>query len=341
MYGVARAELTYAFVVSATSGTGPTAPFDTSRMHSAHTASQGSTATRTSWRSSCALHGSTPVDEAIRLCENAISRHPDRLRDPPVPPLPPRRSPGAARRPRRCSRRPRQALAPSWWTLERTVGLRTSAAGLLGSVEALAGDWQRAEEIFRPAFEYARQQPSHRMWQGYFLARLAEAALGRGDPGAAVALAEETRAVCVAGDLVTEIWSRRVAGRALAATDHPRKGMTMAREAVAYADTSDDLVQKGESRLDLAEVYVRAGYRKRAAQVAGEGLALLDRKGALLLSANGRRRFADLVAESRCRGRGERRAPDAWLAHRRAQVMHRHRAARLLPARSSEPSPPP
>ena len=112
-------------------------------------------------------------------------------------------------------------------------------------------------------------------------------------------LAEETQAVCVPGDLVTEIWSRRVAGRALAATDHPRKGMTMAREAVAYADTSDDLVQKGESRLDLAEVYVRAGYRKRAAQVVGEGLALLDRKGALLLSANGRLRFVDLVAESR------------------------------------------
>ncbi len=297
MYGVARAELTYALVFAEV---GYRADRAVPHLENAQRAYglAGVDGDTDVLEVVCAVHGSTPVDEATRLCENAISRHPDRLRARPylrcrLAVL--RALLGDLEGARDAAAGARSELVD----LGEHRGLRTSAAGLLGSVEALAGDWNRAEEIFRPAFEHARQEPSQRMWQGYFLARLAEAALGRGDPGAAVVLAEETQAVCVPGDLVTEIWSRRVAGRALAATDHPRKGMTMAREAVAYADTSDDLVQKGESRLDLAEVYVRAGYRKRAAQVVGEGLALLDRKGALLLSANGRLRFADLVAESR------------------------------------------
>ena len=296
MYGVARAELTYALVFGEV---GYRADRAIPHLENAQRAYRlaGVDGDTDVLAVVCALQGSTPVDEATRLCENAISRHPDRLRTRPylrcrLALL--RALLGDLEGARDAAAGARSELVD----IGEDLGLRTSAAGLLGSVEALAGDWSRAEEIFRPAFEYARQQPSQRMWQGYFLARLAEAALGRGDSGAAVVLAEETRAVCVPGDLVTEIWSRRVAGRALAATDHPRKGLTMAREAVAYADTSDDLVQKGESRLDLAEVCLRLGHRKRAAEAATEGLALLDRKGALLLSANGRRRFANLIDDA-------------------------------------------
>jgi DNA-binding SARP family transcriptional activator len=303
-YGLARAELTYALVLG---DVGHRADRAIPHLENAQRAYRlagidGNTDVLTV---ACALNGTTPVDEAIRLCEDCMSRHPDRLRVHAY--LRCRHAVlrallGDVERAREAAAGARSELVD----LGEDVGLRTSAAAFLGSVEAFAGDWQRAEAIFRPAFEYARQHPSHRMWQGYFLARLAEAAIGRGDPRAAVALAEEACAVCVAGDLQTEIWSRRVAGRALAAADHPRRGRTLAREAVAYADKSDDLVQKGESRLDLAEVYVRAGQRKQAAQVAADGLALLDRKRALLPSANGRLRFADLVAEGNV---GARRVP--------------------------------
>ena len=119
-----------------------------------------------------------------------------------------------------------------------------------------------------------------------------------GDPAHAARLADEARVLTLEGDVETEVWWRRVAARASGATGHPRKAVRLGREAVALSDGIDELVLRGETRLDLAEVVHSTGRAGEAAALAREGLAALNRKGALLPAANGRVRFADLLAEA-------------------------------------------
>ena len=148
---------------------------------------------------------------------------------------------------------------------------------------------------FESSLEYARRRVGERAWTAYFLARNAEVALARGDSDGAAALAYEARALSTQDDRQTLIGWRRTAGRACALTGHPRKARRFAREAVTIADATDDLVERGEARLDLAEVLLRTGGRAEAAVAAREGVELLERKGALLPAANARTRFAELL----------------------------------------------
>ena len=168
----------------------------------------------------------------------------------------------------------------------------------VGSIARFSGDGLRATEIFTLGVAYARERPPHRSWHAYFLARLGEAALGRDDLDAALSLAEQAREVSVEGDVDTEIWWRRVAARALSATGHPRKAVRLGRETVALSDEIDDPVLRGEARLDIAEVLRRTESRAQAFALAREGIEALERKGAVLLAANGRVRFGDLLAEA-------------------------------------------
>ena len=101
-------------------GTGPTAPFRISRMHSAPTASQGSTATRTSWRSFARCMEARPSTKR-HDCAKTPSRGiqtacgPARIfgADSPFS--------GRCSATSKVLETPRQALAPSWWTLESTA----------------------------------------------------------------------------------------------------------------------------------------------------------------------------------------------------------------------------
>jgi len=252
-----------------------------------------------------ALAGGTGVADAVRLCEECIARHADE----------PRRNaylrlylafllalggdlPGA----RGAGAEARRGLEE----LGEEVGLHTTAALFLGSIEALAGDWHAVRAIFEAVRDYTCERSFHRAWLAYSLARLGEAALGLADPHAATSLADEARDAAVEADVETDIWWRRVAARALSATGHPRKAVRLGREAVVLADGMDDLVVRGGTLLDLAEVQLRVGSAERAAALARDGLALLDRKGAVLPAEQGRARFADLLA--RDGGRGDDRA---------------------------------
>jgi tetratricopeptide (TPR) repeat protein len=179
--------------------------------------------------------------------------------------------------------------------LGEEVGLHTSAAMYVGWIATLAEDWVEATDVFDRAVGYVRDRPPQRSWHAYFLARLGEAALEMGDAQGAADLADRSRATAVEVDAETEIWWRRVAARALSAQGHPRKAAVLGREAVVLSDGIDDLVLRGGARLDLAEVLLRAGSRTRASATALEGLASLDRKGAVLPATRGRLRFADLL----------------------------------------------
>jgi DNA-binding SARP family transcriptional activator/tetratricopeptide (TPR) repeat protein len=220
------------------------------------------------------------------------------------------------------------------------LGLHTTALRWFGSLEAFALDWARAKELFASGLAYVRDRPQHVAWHAYHLARLAEAAVGASNVDHAARLADEARALTVAGDVETEIWWRRVAARTLSLTGHPRKATRLGREAVTLADGTDGLLFQGESRLDLAEVLLRTGRPAEAAAFAREGLALLDRKGAVLPASNGRARFADLLDaadEGAATAAPSAGAPSSPAGTSRSASV----PARPSRGRSSAPSPPP
>jgi DNA-binding SARP family transcriptional activator len=243
-----------------------------------------------------AVQGSTSVVDAIRVCEDCLARHGDY----------PRKQAytrlhlaflRALAADLEGAREEAAAARSELHDLGEEVGLGTTALLFAGSIEALAGNWPGAQQVFELGLKHTGNRPSQRDLHAYFLARLGEVALGRADPEAAADLAHEARSIAVGGDVETEIWWRRVAARALAATAHPRKAVRLGREAVDMADRIDDLLMQGEARLDLTDVLLAAGARRQAAALLCDGLRLLDRKGAVLPVTNARSRFSDLLAE--------------------------------------------
>ena len=256
---------------------------------------------------SIALRGRTPVDEAMALCEESLREGAHRLRQQAY--LRYRLAELRALRGDIDGARAAAAESRSVLTdLGDEAVLATSAASVFGSIEALAGNWHEAESIFAAALDFLGGSDHWRAWRAYFTARMGEAALARGDLDAARQLADDSRRLSVVDDSFTEIQWRRVAARVFARSGHPRKAVRLAREAVSMIDLTDDLLEQGEVRLDLADVLVHVARGDEAEAVVREGLALLERKGATLPAARGRERFAALLAEQNRGGRGIGRA---------------------------------
>ena len=244
-----------------------------------------------------AWRGTTTVKDAVRVCDSSLALHAEHPRHRAYL----RTYLGILHALDADIHAARGAAAAARSELEELgeeLGLGTSALAHLGAVEAILGDWARAEETWQRGIEYTRDRPQLSEWHGYFLARLGEAALGRGDPGSALRLAERARVFAAEADVESAIWWRRVAACALAATGHPRKALRLGREALAIVDGTDDVLLRAGARLDLAEVRLRAADSTEALALVQEGLDLLDRKGAVLPAAQSRARFAELLVES-------------------------------------------
>ena len=186
--------------------------------------------------------------------------------------------------------------------LGEELGLGTTALFRLGDLEALTGDWSRAEEYWRRGLEYTRDRPGLNEYHTYFLARLGESALEQAAIEAAARLAEQAGAAAVVADVETDVWWRRVAARALSKTGRPRKAVRLGREGLAIADETDDVLLRSGARLDLAEVQLGAGRVAEARTLVRDAVDALDRKGATLPAARARERFADLLADEDERG---------------------------------------
>ena len=248
----------------------------------------------------CALQGSTDVQEAIRACERSLAGHPSpRVRAYLRLYLSVLRALGGdSVGAEDASIAARSELRD----LGEDVGLGTSAAQMFGEAEAIAGAWERAREVFQQGLDYTHDRPQHRDYHAYFLARLGETELETADTHAAATFAEEARGLAIPGDTDTEIWWRRVAARAFSAIGQPRKALRLGREALAIADSTEEVLLRSGARLDLAEVQLRAGRRADAVSLVLEGLELLDRKGAVLPAEHARARFAELLAEEEAGG---------------------------------------
>ena len=310
VYGVARAEMTAALVLGDFMLKSDLAAGHAERARRAYR-KLGITGQGEALVVAHAVRGSVPVPKVLAVCDETMIRCADR--------------PGIAAYlhcwralllalggdlagVRDAALRGRAELA----NLGEEAGLRTSAAALLGSAEAVTGDWRSARDTFESSLAYTRENSGNRAWTAYFSARLGEVALQDGNDKAAFARAEEAEALSSGDDLITEICWRRVLGRACARRGHSRKASRLIREAVEIADSSDDLLEQGEARIDVAEVLTRIGKLDDARDAARVGLGLLERKGASLPVANARRRLAKLGTELGAGG-AETAAPPARL----------------------------
>ena len=107
----------------------------------------------------------------------------------------------------------------------------------------------------------------HQAYHGYFLARLAEVAFELGDTARAARLADGARVLTVEGDVETVSRAEARRRSRLGGDGLSRKAVRAGREAVA-TDGIDELVLRGETRLDLAEVMLSIGRAGEAAALA-------------------------------------------------------------------------
>ena len=76
--------------------------------------------------------------------------------------------------------------------------------------------------------------------------------------------------------------------------DNRARGWRLFGRASDSREPVDDLVEKGEAVLDVADVLSHMGRQRPLRELALEGIELLQRKRARLLVENARERFAEL-----------------------------------------------
>jgi ATP/maltotriose-dependent transcriptional regulator MalT len=116
-------------------------------------------------------------------------------------------------------------------------------------------------------------------WVATFNAALAEVLCLQGRSDEALALADQAAVLAHRDDvLVHGVW-RRARARTAARRGDLAVALTLVREANELFETTDELNERAATRLAGAEVLVLAARHDEAATAAGEGLALLRRKG--------------------------------------------------------------
>jgi class 3 adenylate cyclase/tetratricopeptide (TPR) repeat protein len=153
-----------------------------------------------------------------------------------------------------------------------------------GFVERLAGDLPAAERELREGYEGIAKLEE----QGYLstvAALLAHVLIAQGREFDAEPFLAEAATVAADDDVTTHILVRAGRGRVAASRGELPEAVARCREAVALAETTDDLNMHGDVLLDLAHVLAAAGNAEGAATAAAQALALFEAKGNVVQAA--------------------------------------------------------
>jgi tetratricopeptide (TPR) repeat protein len=96
------------------------------------------------------------------------------------------------------------------------------------------------------------------------------------------------------GDIAAQIGWRTTRGKVLAQRHDFEQAESLAREAVAISERTDDLAQRGRALLDLAEVLELAQRNEEAARLVDRALDLFEQKGNVVLAQETRKLLARL-----------------------------------------------
>jgi class 3 adenylate cyclase/tetratricopeptide (TPR) repeat protein len=236
-----------------------------------------------------ALHGPTPVPQALDLCERMPLRLPGN-----------RRVEVAALR----CRINLEAMAGRFDASRRLVaqahaivadlGLEVTGASVrfeAARAELFAGDPATAERELRPGLELLERIGNHGHWVTAAIV-LADALLEQGRPEEAEALADRVDEWAMQEDIDPQIGWRRVKARVLALRGELEEAERIARQAVELAGRTDYLENQALARADLAEVLERAGRTDEARMEVEQALHLNERKGIVVAADRLRARLA-------------------------------------------------
>jgi class 3 adenylate cyclase/tetratricopeptide (TPR) repeat protein len=240
------------------------------------------------WRATAAVLGPTPVDDAIRRCEevreqveaspvavawavNALAllhamrgdvEHADRL--------------------------VRQANE----TLRELGTLHSSVSHIEALVRLLAGEPERAEATLRSGVQALASMNAADLL-ATTTAMLAQAVLAQGRSEEADDLCRAAADAASADDIVTQVIWRGVKARIDARRGRGAEAEALAREAVALVEPTDLLSHRGDAMLDLAEVLRACGRASEAERAVRTGVALYEQKGNAAAASRARALLSD------------------------------------------------
>ena len=228
----------------------------------------------------CSTYGPTPVDEAAARCAHLLEvvggdQKADALIRASLARLEAMR--GNFEEARQLYRRSRATLEEFGWNLFAALTSIDS-----GSVELLAKDPVAAESELRRDFE-TLDAMGERNYIATTAAYLAFALLLQGKYDEAdtfVTFSEETAAP---DDLTPQFLWRQFRARLLSIDDKHDDAIALALRAVELTDQTEETESQGNSRLDLAHVYARAGKIAEAQTAFREAQERFERKGIVVL----------------------------------------------------------
>ena len=242
------------------------------------------------WRASAAVFGATPVDVAIRRCEEirgqlpnssvavALTLHPLALLHAMT---------GDFEHARRLAREGHESL-DELGRIESVVFHHEAV------VEMLAGRPEEAERRLRPGYEELERM-GERNLLATTAAMLARAVLAQGRLDEAEELCRVSGRVAEPQDIATQVMWRGVRARVRALRGDGDEGEALAREAVRLAEPTDLLVLRADALFDLAEVFEDA---VAAEATVRRALELYERKGDVVSAARARSRLGALAGVS-------------------------------------------
>ena len=153
-----------------------------------------------------------------------------------------------------------------------------------GFVERLAGDLPAAERELREGYE-GISKLEEQGYQSTVAALLAHVLIAQGREEDAESFIDEAASAAADDDVTTHILVRAGRGRVAASRGDLAGAAALCREAVALAETTDDLNMHGDVLLDLAHVLAAAGDAGSAGAAAAQARALFEAKGNVVQAA--------------------------------------------------------
>jgi class 3 adenylate cyclase len=166
---------------------------------------------------------------------------------------------------------------------------------ILGRSQRIAGDLESAQKTFHECCETLEQVHD----EAALSALAAELAHTLNELGSTTdaawwaKLAEERAPI---GDVIAQFWWRLVKARLLAEDGRSEEADRLARKAIALAETTDALTDRGETVLEHAHVLRLGGRMVEAGKQAEAALALFEQKGNEASARLARSVLADVIA---------------------------------------------
>ena len=172
-------------------------------------------------------------------------------------------------------------------------GLAASLSDHTSRVEVLAGDPAAAERELRRDYDVLASM-NEAYFRSTISALLAKVLWDMGREDEARSFAQISRDLADAADVYSQVLWRMVEAKYLARSGEGEAGVAFAREALSLLDKSVDIELKADSLLDFANVLALAGRENEQGPHVREALALYREKGDLVLSAAAEQQLATL-----------------------------------------------